>query len=98
MKRKIVGVSEVFGWVDKKTGNQKYGLNLYLEGTAKDVIGLKVWNLFIDNSFDVFDSIATAVDSGKGGTLLDTYCDVAYNENGYLEELSIEFGSKQVSK
>lgn len=88
MKRKIVGLSgEVFGWIDKKTGVQKYGLNLFVEGTAKGVIGTKVWNLFIDNSFDVFDTIATTVDIGKGDSLVGAYCDVSYNENGYLEEL-----------
>ncbi len=90
MKRKIVGLSEVFNWVDKKTGVQKYGLNLFVEGTAKGVIGTKVWNLFIDNSFDVFDTIATTVDIGKGNSLIGICCDVSYNENGYLEELSID--------
>ncbi len=99
MKRKIVGLSgEVFGWIDKKTGSQKYGFNLFVEGTAKNVTGIKVWNLFIDNGFDIFDVIASIIDTGKGDSLVGAYCDVSYNENGYLEELVLLDTSVVASK
>lgn len=96
MKRKIVGLSEkVFHWNDKNTGELRHGLNVFVEGKSRDTFGLKVWQLFLDNSWSCFADLATAIDTNKHDIYIGTICDVSYNDQGYLEE--IEFNPKNIS-
>lgn len=88
MKRKIVGLSKnVFSWIDKKTGEKKFGLNVFIEASSRDTVGIKVWQLFIDNSFPCFNDIAVAIDNNKHSVYIGSICDLSYNESGYLEEI-----------
>lgn len=89
MKRKIVGLSsKVFHWNDKKTGEPRHGLNVFVEGKSKDTIGLKVWQIFVDDTFSSFGEIAMDIDHNRYECYINTDCNIEYNENGFVEEIS----------
>jgi hypothetical protein len=99
MKRKIVGLSKnVFHWTDKRTGEVKYAFNLFVEGRSHDTAGLKVWQLFVDNTWDIFGEISRDIDAGNQEKYLNTFCDVSYNEFGRIEEIELLPDSKPSSK
>lgn len=96
MKRKVVGLSaRVFQWTDKRTGVRRLAFNLFVEGQARDTVGLKVWQIFVDDSFPCFKDVADAINEGRSKQYLGIVCDVQYNEFGFLED--IEFSLKKSS-
>lgn len=99
MKRKIVGLSSrVFHWNDKKTGEPRHGLNVFVEGLSRDAVGLKVWALFLDDSFSCFSEIAVDIDNMQHERYIGTECNVEYNEMGYLEDIQFNPKTSQIKK
>lgn len=97
MKKKIVGLSErVFSWKDKKTGATRYGFNLCVEAPARGYVGLKVSEIFVDDSFPSFGDVANCIDNGHHDLYIGTVCNIEYNENGYID--LIEFNPKPLNK
>lgn len=95
MKKKIVGLSQnVFSWKDKKTGKERYGFNMSVMGPSKDYVGQRVTEVFVDDTFPSFDVIATCIDTDKHDVYIDTFCNIEYNEKGYID--TIEFNPKTV--
>lgn len=97
MKKKIVGISqEVFSWKDKKTGKQRFGFNLSVEGPVKGYVGVKVTEIFVDDTFSSFSEVASCIDTNHHDAYIGTFCNVEYNEHGYIDLL--EFNPKSLNQ
>ena len=87
MKKRLVGVSDIVNYNDKKTGQPKVAMSLYVMGPENRVFGFSTSSIFLGDGSPFFDMFYQLVQMRAINQVIGKDIRISFTQRGFLDEL-----------